>query len=323
MQPAVPRGLGMQTVGGALAWLSGAVAGIGAVFYAFGYIASIGYARMLGVEIGELRYDYTFYLQRGGRLFLSLIVETAPYVFCVLVVILGAMAVWQGLRSWLVNARIVQRLIQCGVNWRVVLYTGLFLFLALQLSTHLSYPEWMTVSGVLRGPADMEPAAKTLREWIVSDNGELLRNQFTYLALQHLWIGTLLLLAWRVCCAQRWGVLMMAPFGLVFLMSTVYLALDYGTLMLPTKFQKVEVSRHNETATMYFMNQLEERYGLWNPCAQKIEWISSTDREIKVIFREKKTIDHILKSAKELCSANMRSGAGDVSDNISRASSHE
>jgi hypothetical protein len=298
----VPAGL--QTIGGALAWLSGAIAAIGAILYAFGYVASIGYVRMLGLELTELRYDYTFYLQRGGSFFLLLIVEIVPFVFCVLLLVLGVVALWHGLRSWFLNAPVVRRLSQRNVNWRMIVYFGLFLLLALQLSTHLSYPEWMAVSGVLARPDDVSPAASGIRNLIVASNERVLRSQFTYLAVQYVWIGTLLFLAWRVCCTQRRGLLMTAPFALVFVISTIYLALDYGTLMLPAKFQETEVQRNNTTTTMYLVNRMEDRYGLWNPCDRKMEWLPSDQIGKR---GDKQTIEHILASARKLCAEN-RSG---------------
>lgn len=304
-QPAAPRALaGFQTIGGAFAWLSGASAGIAVILYAFGYVASLGYARMLGLEIADLRYDYTFYLQRGGGFFLLLIVEIAPFVFGALVVILGAVALWHGLGSWFLNLPVFRRMTGSSVNWRMMAYLGLVILLALQLSTHLSYPEWMAVSGVLTRPEDVSPAALGVRNLIAQNNESLLRGQFTYLAIQYVWIGILLFLAWRVCRVQRWGLLMAAPFALVFVLSTIYLALDYGTLMLPARFQETEVARNNATETMYLLGRLEDRYGLWDPCDRKVEWVPSDQ-----IGRrgEKKTIEEILAASKRLCPEN-RSG---------------
>ncbi len=86
-------------IGAGLAWLSGAVVGLGAVFSAFGFLVVLSYAHMLGVEIRRLRYDYTYYLQCGASFFVSLIVETAGLLFLTLMLVLAVLVIFRGCRG--------------------------------------------------------------------------------------------------------------------------------------------------------------------------------------------------------------------------------
>ncbi len=300
--PAFPAGF--RTLGGAITWLSGAIAGIVAIFYAFGYLATISNLRMLGLEFGSLHYDHTFYVQRGASFLLLSVVETAPYLFFVFSLML--VILFTALGSRLLYQRLAMRLSFPSVTghrgtWQAVAYAGLLLLLALQVSTHLQYPEWMAVSDILRSAGDEGSAGGSIREWILSGNERLLQDQFTYLANQQVLIGALLFFAWRVSRAWRWGVLLTAPFAVVFVISTCYLAIEYGTLALPIKFREALIpDPHPAQAVgaplikMYLLNQIESGSEFWDPHHRRIEWIAI---EKPVDFSERRTIRQILSSS--------------------------
>jgi len=287
----------IQTIGAAIAWLSGAVAGLGAIFYAFGYLASVSYVRMLGLQLSNLHYDHTFYVQRGAGFFLLLVWETAPYLFLVSVLALLILFTFLGLR-WVCQRLEIsapfRRLSGNQIRWLGIAYVTLLLLLGLQVSTHLWDPESIATSGVLQSSPDQESATGAVRALIVSGKEDLLHNQFAYLATQQVWIGALLLLAWSVCRACRWRVLLMAPFAMVFVTSTFYLALQYGVLALPVTFREAAIPAEDPSAKVYLLNQVESGSVFWDPRHRQARWMPI---ETQVDFSQSRTIKEILGSS--------------------------
>jgi hypothetical protein len=287
--------IGIQTIGAAITWLSGAVAGLGAIFYAFGYLASMSSVHLLGVALWSLRYDYTFYIQRGASFFLLLVVDTAGYLLLVLMLVLAILFAFRGSRllyQWLA-IRPFRRFTLHHLDWQGIAYVGLLFLLALQVSTHLSWPEWMDVSGILQSATYEQSAAGPIREWILSGNERSLQNEFTYLATQEVWIGALLLLAWRVSRGRRWAVLRTAPFAVVFVISTVFAAGAYGTLALPVKFLEASIPAEDPSAKLYLLNQIPSGYVFWDCPGRQTRWVPI---ETRVTFSERRTLRQILQS---------------------------
>jgi hypothetical protein len=149
----------------------------------------------------------------------------------------------------------------------------------------------MAVSGILQSDVHEQATAASVREWILSGNEPVLRNQFAYLANQQVWIGALLVLAWVVSRSYRWRVLGTAPFALIFVTSIFYLALEYGTLALPIKFREASIPTESPTAKLYLLNQIDEGYVVWD-CRQT-RWIP---QQTRVNFFEVRTLREIIAS---------------------------
>lgn len=64
-----------------LAWLSGAGAGIGAIFYVCGVLVTIANLDMLGLDPLAFRYDPTFYMHRGGTFLLVFAADMGQFFF--------------------------------------------------------------------------------------------------------------------------------------------------------------------------------------------------------------------------------------------------
>jgi hypothetical protein len=80
----------LRTVGSAVAWLSGSLAGIGAIFYAFGYLITLANLDLLGVDLLIFRYDPTTYIHRGSDfLLLSVIIVAKAWGSAFVVAVLG------------------------------------------------------------------------------------------------------------------------------------------------------------------------------------------------------------------------------------------
>ncbi len=213
-------------IGAGLAWLSGAVVGLGAVFSAFGFLVVLSYAHMLGVEIRRLRYDYTYYLQCGASFFVSLIVETAGLLFLTLMLVIAVLVIFRGCRGLCQKFAIeppLGRLVRYCSDWQGTAYLGLLVLLAIQLPTQLTYPEGMDVSGLLQSAALEPSAVDPIRRSILSGNGTALLNYFAGLAPRVILVAVLLPLAWLASRDRSWTVLRTAPFAIVLATSLVFL----------------------------------------------------------------------------------------------------
>jgi hypothetical protein len=297
--------MGLRALGGTIAWLFGATAGVGAVLYAFGYLITQANLQMLGVELLDLRYDPALYTRRGFE-FLQL---SAMLVGQVQFWLLLALAL--GFVSWRLVEKASRRLAtkqpfrSIGGHrevWRAVAYTVLLLLLARQLKAHLWFPEDLMVSGVL---TDSAAAASPIRAWILSGKEDLLLERYAILVNQQVVIGLLLLLAWALNRAWRWNPLLMAPFAVVFAISLAWLPQEYGTLALSNKFLQALI-RYEHPAeatgqpalTLYLVNKTDSEFVLWDAHQRKIVWVPSRI-VASVEISESRTLSQIIKSSEK------------------------
>ena len=289
----------IQMIGAGLAWLSGAVVGLGAVFSAFGFLVALSYAHMLGVEIRSLRYDYTFYVQCGASFFVSLIVETAGLLFLALILVLAVLFIFRGC-SWLYQKFAIQppfgRLVRYCSDWRGIAYLGLLVLLAIQLPTQLTYPEGMDVSGLLQSAAHEPSAVDPIQRWILFGNEAALLDCFAGLAPRVILVAVLLPLAWFVSRDRSWAVLRTAPFAIVLATSLVFLAREYGTLALPVKFREASMSDEKPLAKLYLLNETERGYVFWVCSQQRARWIPIEKDNSLIFVKERRTVEQIIQS---------------------------
>jgi SAM domain (Sterile alpha motif) len=299
---AVP--VGLRALGGTIAWLFGATAGVGTVLYAFGYLITQANLQMLGVELLDLRYDPALYARRGFE-FLQL---SAMLVGQVQFWLLLGLAL--GFLSWHLIEKASRRLatkqpFRCIGGrrevWRAIAYMVLLLLLARQLKAHLWFPEDLMVAGVL---TDSAAAISSIRAWILSGKEDLLLERYAILVNQQVVIG-LLLLAWALNRAWRWNALLVAPFAVVFAISLAWLPQEYGKLALSNKFLQALI-RYEHPAeptsqpalTLYLVNKTDSEFVLWDAHQRKIVWVPSrivASAEIS----ESRTLSQIIRSSEK------------------------
>ena len=285
----------VKMLGGTIAWLSGSVAGIAAIFYAFGHLITLANLNMLGLDPLAFRYDFTFYIQRGASFLLLVLIEIAQ----------SSVWFYWPLAAMLIigfySCRLLAR--RCGGLWtkkpfrtftersqlcRVAAYLGLLSLLAVYLPSHFWFPEQMAISGVLYSTFDgvrviiggiEGRSVSQVREWIVTGNEDRLHDLFSLLVSQQITIGSLLLLSWVVIRRQRWAALMMTPFAVVFVVSTAWLPFEYGKLVLPNRFPEVVIRLQSseslgmpQPALMYMLNKTDVELVLWDPQRHRVIW---------------------------------------------------
>jgi hypothetical protein len=310
---------GARVLGGIIAWLFGATAGIGALLYALGYLATQANLHMLGLDQLDLRYDPTFYTQRGFE-FLQLSARRVGgvwfWVFVVLALILLACPILYDLALFFRVGRFLhergQRLAtkqpfrsvaeHKEVFKKLLLYPGLLALLYLRLQGHLFIPGELNISGVLYLTSG---TPGTFEQWqLFSGQEESRQEQFAEFVNQQFLIGLLLLVCWRLTRAWRWRAMATAPFAVVFAISATFLPLEYGTLVLPNKFAQVLIRFENPAAVaavpqgmMYLLNKTDAEFVLWDPRRQRVVWIPN--RTIaSADISESRTLSQILESSK-------------------------
>jgi hypothetical protein len=309
--PAAPPGAGMmsglRTLGAAVAWLSGSLAGIGAIFYACGYLATLANLHLLGLELLALHYEPTFYIQRGAGFLLVSAMAIGQFWFGLFI------AAALGFLGWRLLGRRGRRLLAhrpfrglAGHRalWAVAAYLALLMLLALQLRAHFLFPEDLAVSGVLY-PLPDGAAASPIRDWLLAGKDGLLQDRYAILVNQQVVIGVLLLLAWLLHRAWRWNGLTIAPFAVVFAISLAWLPLEYGKLALPNKFPQIAIRYEKpaegaggQAASIYLLNKTDNEFVLWDAAQRKIVWVPSRDVAAAEIFASR-SLSQIVKSSGE------------------------
>ncbi len=274
----------VRTLGSAVAWLSGSLAGIGAIFYAFGYLITLANLDLLGVDLLVFRYDPTTYIHRGSDfLLLSVIIVTKAWGPAFVVAVLGflgsQMPRVRDARLWA-----TQPFCRIGEHpdlWKAVAYLAILALFARELLwAHSAFQEDMAASGVLYPAAGGGSTESRVREWILAGKqGQLYDHYAAFLAQQAV-IGALLLAAWGLTRAWRWRVLLTAPFAIGSALALAWLPLEYGKLVLSNKFSQVLVRFEQPTvatsqppATMYLLNRTDTDFVLWAADQRKIVWV--------------------------------------------------
>ncbi len=299
----------LRTLGATVAWLSGSIAGIGAIFYAFGYLATLANLHLLGLDLLALHYEPTFYIQRGAGFLLLSGMDIGQFWFGLFVAAALGLLGWRlvGRRGWrLASHQPIRSLNRHRAVWAVVAYLALLVLLALQLRAHFLFPEDLAVSGVLYPASEGAAASSPIREWILSGKDGLLQDRYAIFVNQQVVIGVLLLLAWALNRAWRWSAFLTAPFAVVFAISLAWLPLVYGKLALPNKFPQALIRYEHlaepasqQPASLYLLNKTDSEFVLWDAQRRKIVWVPSRTVASAEIF-ESRTLSQIIKSSGEI-----------------------
>jgi hypothetical protein len=273
-------------IGATIAWLSGSLAAISAIFYAFGYLATLANLDMLGLDLLAFHYDPTFYIQRGadglllsitaiGGFWLWLFVALAIFAASheLLRIRDGELATRQPFRVIAEHRQVVKALIYLTLLfmllWLVHVW-GLF-----------PSPKDLQVSGILY-PETTRGTADPIRGWILAGDQNRLQDRYGIFVVQQAIIGMLLAFTWGSTRGWRWRAPAVAPFAIVFAISLAWLPLEYGKVALQPKFSQVLVrfehspgSAGQPSVTMYLLNKTDEAFVLWDARERKIVWVPS------------------------------------------------
>lgn len=278
-----------------IAWLSGSLAALAGILYAFGYLVTLSNLHSLGLDPLVLSFDPLFYLQRGSRFVLyvaRLVFERLldPLVLLVLVV-----PVFLLLRRFFGERKYAQRLgqafgrVRAGLGaWRGLLFAALLLLLFWQmLPTYVNLTNLLTISDLLFEPCARGAVADdagtldlckalTQRTANPSDAGKL-RTQFLFALFFFLEAALVFYLAWRLSAGWKLRLLLVSPFAVVFAMILVSLPMIFAIVALSNEFSTVRLTAAaGEPAIegeFYLLNKTSQEFVLWDARGERILWL--------------------------------------------------
>lgn len=269
-----------------LAWLSGSLAGIGAVFYACGYLIKRAHLNLLG--IGALfSFSEEQYMQEGARFMAdmaNLLARIALPLLMVAITLAAAVFLLRrtGLRrrmdaAWEWLAQLAERK---PWAWRSAAFGALLVLLTLLIDRELAlFGAPLAISDLLFAPSGGAGGdAGQIREWLMAGDRTSLDNLYFNLTLAVIKGGVLLLLAWRVVEPWRLRILLAAPFALAFLLSVLMLPMAYGVLKRPARFPRIVADSESKILAgvqgeVFLLDKTDDEFVLWDAVARRVIWL--------------------------------------------------
>ncbi len=287
-----------------IGWLTGSLAGIGAILYACGYLVTRAQLNLLGLY-GFFEYSNEHFLQEGAKFFIVLGYAVAK-IFLPLLIIVGVISF--GFFLLMVccfrgTARLERSLHTWGdrltkfdkkIPWRIFLYFLLFLLFMFHSDIYLDkFNSPLLVSGLLYTSPSGEHTvsgciikgdeADKIKQWLIEGNTECPQIYFFHLLLYgEILAGALFLLAWHVTLRYRLRFLMLSPFMIGFMLYTVSLPMIYGVLVRPVKYAVIAFGSGDEAVTrepeaFFLLNKTEHEFIAWDARRRRVRWISKDE----------------------------------------------
>jgi hypothetical protein len=291
----------LRTIAALLGWLSGALAGVGAVFYASGYLITRAQLQVFGVT-GFFPLSTDHFVQEGAKFVVTVgheLLETLLELAAVaLVVVAVSLALWLLLRwapsagAWLARVAAAGRDAVTRTHghlpWSPAL--SVYLLLLALLVGHLElyrdrFAAPLRVSDVLYTAPDAtrgEARDRGIRDWVVRQDTPRLHGHFTDLLDAEVRAGLLLLAAWHVTAGRPRRVLLLTPFVVTLALYTLYLPMAYGVLVRPTTYNTVALHFRAEGAReargpFFLLSSTEQEFVVWDATARTVLWVPKTE----------------------------------------------
>jgi len=287
-----------KEVTAAIGWISGSLAGIGACFYACGYLSEGAYLHLLGAT-GLISLNHEQYVQEGGKF----LVETSNIMaqvaldlllVAVMIVVLGFLLrrtrfrhSLDDVKSWFSRLSESKRSFLRGLSY------GILLLILLQVTgielAHFTAP--LNVSDLLFTPAnavlnDVKASAdaKEIRNSIFAGETAYLNDYFFGLTLSVIKAGVIFLIAWKIVEPWRLRLLLGAPFALAFFLSVLLLPMSYGVLKRPARFPTIVFDSHNKALSsgqgeLYLLDRSNDSFVVWDADHRHVLWLPRTQVE--------------------------------------------
>lgn len=287
----------LRGIATALGWLSGSIAGIGAVVYACGYLITRAQLHLFGVS-GFFPLSADHFVQEGAK-FLVVIGQKAIETFLgVVALALVALAVFVILWLPLVRWRPAVRLHLGEIRARGVaavariherlpwspafsMYLVLLVLLVWLLETYrLRFAAPLEVSNILHltaAPSGGDSATDRIAEWLVAGDWQRLERYFTDLLDAETRVILLLIAAWHVTAGLARRLALLTPFVVALALYTLYLPMDYGVLMRPTSYNTVELQfrdRSGQLPSLFFLlSSTDQEFVVWDANVRTVLWV--------------------------------------------------
>jgi hypothetical protein len=281
-------------------WLTGALAGVGAILYALGYLVTRAHLNFLGVS-GLFDQSNFFFVQEGAMFLLDISVIAARTLLPI-VVVLGIIGAVLAIIGYAISriladrapgvAERVNRWENEVLSWRdhlrlrQVLYTVLVVLFFLHTDTYINeFNRPLQISNVLYSDGGNVTAAgskdqKTidLRNALLEGDDQRTHVYFFNLLLGEALAGLLLVLAWHITDGWRWQPMWVSWFAIVFIIYSASLPMVYGVLWVSAKYPVVDLTSPDGTlthdlGTLYLLSKSDTEFVVWDAHGKRLLWI--------------------------------------------------
>lgn len=282
-----------------IGWMTGSLAGIGAILYVFGYLITIAQLHLLGLDAQFFGYGNPYYVQEGGKflisvgqylgdIILNLLIAVVIFTFPILIILMILLFFKrEKLREyrtrWKNNLNKINE--KWPLLWRGLAFT-LLLFLLFYLSADpQSFNDPLEISNLLFTSESYQSTSDTadkIRSLLIKGETESLKGYFLDCLLFELKAGILLFLAWVVTSPWRLRLLAISPFVIIFMLYTIFLPMLYGVLNYQMKFPVINLSSDNEillnrSGNLYLINKSDGEFILWDCSQKEVLWIPQSE----------------------------------------------
>jgi hypothetical protein len=286
-----------------IGWLSGSLAGIGALLYACGYLVTFAHLNLLGID-HLLAASNERFIQQGARflavtgelltrkllglLAVFLLLAIVPVTVYVVLSRFRPDALGRMKNTWgAAKARVTALHQHLPWSADVSLYLVLLVLLFSYLLSYL--PEFippLTLSDLLYTDVDAGASGRSLKEklrcWLLTADSGHLRSHFSALLDAELLAIAFAALAWHVTRRRSQRLLMVMPFLAVFVLYTVYLPMLYGVLVHPTNYNGItfpgaERIEQPATSSFFLLQKTNDDFLVWDSARKTVLWIPKTD----------------------------------------------
>lgn len=280
-------------------WLTGALAGVGAILYALGYLVTRAHLNFLGVS-GLFDQSNFFFIQEGAMFLLDVAVIIARTLLPIVVVlgIIAAVLVVAGYGIARILASrapsLAERMNQWKdvmLSWREhlllcqVLYAALLMLFFVHTDTYLNdFNRPLQISNVLYGESGIgttvssDPKTVALRKSLLQGEEKLTHAYFFNLLFGEVLAGLLLMMAWRVTDGWRWQPMWVSWFVISFIIYSASLPMMYGVLWVSAEYPIITFKSPDDTlthglGTLYLLSKTDTEFVVWDAQGKRLLWI--------------------------------------------------
>jgi len=273
-----------------IGWLSGSMAGIGALLSFFGYLVTAAHVRLLGLDMALFGFNAEFYLQRGGNFVfyvfdaLSQRILLPLTVICLipltLVMAIDLFPETGRMRTWLkMTKESLLTMLGLQVQWlRIVASLVLILLLFVQLSPSLDdLINPLKISDLLYWANEPDSGRRNKDCFylaLIDQNSNILAGAFFYLLISMLRAGFYLLLISYTTESLKFRAFIIAPFLVIFALYLIFLPMNYGVMRIKNEYPEISFESvkavNGQQASYFLLNRSDKALVLWDARNQKI-----------------------------------------------------
>lgn len=275
--------------------LGGALAGITAMLYGFGYLVTRAHLSLLGLY-GLIDFSHDYILQEGAKFFFIMAFSTGRDIFYPLstvipailpLILLGLFLRNRARRWWQALHRRFPSF--DADRWlRVVAFAVLFLVFVGHSDIYLDkFERPLCFVNLLYSNADTDTAncivsdpesSKKLRTALFESKRKILDDTFHELEIGLIQAIILAYLTWRVTRPWRWHAWCVAPSFFAMALYLILLPMDYGVLQRPINYPRiamtfVEKTEFPVTGAVFLLNKSSNDFVVWSATARKLFWV--------------------------------------------------